>query len=201
MKTEIKLNLFGQNFGFTLFSHKDNNINPIGSYSWVIGSYSICKNGQHVIMLDYDNFKLEWLKEELIYLQKKHKLSDFYIFTSSKIIDRFKINNFHAICFDKMHGKDYMGILKESNCDSDFKHFFEFDFTKVLRHSSKMMLKGKVSKPQPQYISTVLSNYNIKKKSLPHIKLYSTLFKIDFINSKNHDNEKDIKIVQYGTKK
>ena len=73
-KTIVEINPFFRLFNFSLelkFSLTHNRT------AMAIGTYSICNDGKHVIYLDYDKFRIEWLKDELRYLQKEYNLSSF----------------------------------------------------------------------------------------------------------------------------
>lgn len=169
-------------------------------FSWLksgvaVGTYSICEDGKHIIYLDYDNFRYEWLKDELKHLKEKYKLSNFYILRSSKSeTGHFK---HHAVCFDKVTAREYNEIVMESNADMLFKknNFFDLENSRVLRFSAK----SKSQIQMPYYHSRIRSKHCKRKKSLAHIGFYNRMFGIKNINRKNHDGKTGIGIIQYTT--
>jgi len=165
---------------------------------FAIGTYSICNDGKHIIYLDYDNFRFEWLIDELNYLRQRYKLSNFYIFRSSKVGGgKYK---HHCVCFDKVTARVYNEIVMESNADMLFKNngFFDFENARVLRFSSKT----KSSIGMPYYHGFLESKYNNKQKSRGHINFYRKMFDIpeEHINLKNIDNSEGLRIISYATR-
>lgn len=153
------------------------------------GLYDICEDGRHVIFLDYDKFRLDWLESEIRYLQKKFKIGDFIILESSE-------NSFHAICFDKLHPKQHQKILDQTNCDEAFKNAPRWDFgSRVLR----TFPKGNTGKPK--YIKTIHSKYNNKEKSKAHAKFFALNYNIFDLRVGKHDGSTKVFLIDYPTKK
>lgn len=165
------------------------------STGFAVGTYSICKDGSHVLYFDYDNFRFEWLLDELRHLRDKYKLSNLYIFRSShKSIGKYK---HHVVCFDKCSAREYNDIILSSNADMLFKKnsFFDLENSRVLRFSGKS--KSQIG--MPVYYGAIKSKYNKRNKSTAHIDFYERMFKFKVINRKKEDKQDDIKIISYST--
>lgn len=164
---------------------------------WAIGTYSICKDGRHIIYLDYDNFRFEWLIEELKFLRDKYKLSDFYIFRSSGNAGKYK---HHAVCFDKVTAKIYNNIVQDTNSDMLFKNngMFDLENARVLRFSGKV--NSNIA--MPYLYGTLRSKYHKKQKSSAHINFYKSVFKITdgVINESGLDGSDGLRVISYATK-
>ena len=59
------------------------------------GYTSRCKDGKHVIMLDYDGLSLNEVIDEIKFLQKQFRLSNFFIWECDRN------DSYHAVCLDK----------------------------------------------------------------------------------------------------
>ena len=152
-----------------------------------IGVYDICKNGKHVLFLDYDKFRFEWLVNEIKYLQKKYKLSDFYIFKSSSY-------SFHAVCFDMLSNYLHTRVLMETNIDDSFLNAMRFDYgSRVLR----IFPKGRTDKPQ--FLKIIKSRFNKHPKSLDHIKLFENNYNIKVENKRGGISLDEIYLINYPT--
>ena len=92
--------------------------------SKVLGITARTENGLYVIFTDYDDkFSLtqRQIEEELKYLQKKHNLSEWYIFKMPDLD-----NSFHAICLDVMPLFKVIEILRETSCDPAFINAWKY---------------------------------------------------------------------------
>ena len=189
MKISITIPILNHRFQFYFSHYSISNIRTIGIYD-------ICMDGSHILFMDYDKFRLDWLEQELKKFQNEYKLSDFIILQSSE-------TSFHAICFDKLIPSKHNQIIQLSNCDEAFRNAIRWDIgARVLRVSPK----GRTEKPK--YIKTIKSKYNIHKKSKPHIKFFQFNYDIPKINHKNSDLESKstlddgkVYIINYPTKK
>ena len=163
--------------------------------SYACGTYSICGDGNHVVYMDYDNFREEWLIDELNHLIRRYRLSHFYIFTSSQKSSRKK---FHAVCFDKLSARQYNDLIMSSNADVLFRNnsFFDLQNARVLRFSVKTASQIN----RPRFHKIILSPHHKRKKSYAHILFYKRMFGIE-IDDKNHDERKDIGLLKYATVK
>jgi len=153
---------------------------------YIRGCHLMTIDGFYIVGIDYDKFRLRFLVNELLMIQKLYKLSNIYIIESSK-------NHYHAVCFDKLFLKEYRELLQNTHCDSMFRRDFSLMFgePKVLRLSSKR------KNDRPKLIKTLKSNYRIHQQSLPHKLLYNFEGIIKFRKSKLDDNNKIAPIVFY----
>jgi len=175
-----KLSLGRLNISFKLFFW-------ITPKNRTLGIYDICKNGKHIVFLDYDKFRLEWLENEIKYLQNKYKLSDFYIFQSSPY-------SYHAVCFDMLSNFLHNKILMETNIDDSFLNAMRFDYgSRVLR----VFPKGQTKKPK--LLKIIKSINNQYQKSIDHIKAFEYNYDISIKNKKNGVNLDEIYLIDYPT--
>lgn len=157
--------------------------------AYTVGIYDLCKDGKHVIFLDYDTFRWEWLIDELAYLQDKYLLSDFYIFSSS-------LDSYHAVCFDKLVNCELQDVLRETNIDESFFNSVRFDYgARVLR----LFPKGKIS--APKFSNVIISKHNTRQKSLDHIKAFELHYGIKNINKRNAVELGKTYFIQYYTER
>lgn len=155
-----------------------------GIYDWVEG-------GHHVLFLDYDRMRKEWVEEELKRLQTEFKLSNIYVLQSSE-------RCFHAICCDVLLPVAAQQIVMQSNCDESFKKAMFYDYcSRVLR----TFPKGGTQKPK--YLFTLKSEHNQRKKSLAHLKYLQFNYGIPEkdMNYENHNDNGIIWHIDYPTKK
>lgn len=154
------------------------------------GIYDICEDGRHVVFLDYDRFKLEWLENEIHYLQNKFKLGDFIILESSE-------NSYHAVCFDKLHPREHQKVIDQSNCDEAFKNAPRWDYgSRVLR----AFPKGNTQKPK--YMKIIQSIYNDnREKSKAHHKFFRLNYDIGDLRHQKLDNSVKVYLIDYPTRK
>jgi len=148
----------------------------------VIGFTSMCKDGKHIILLDYDN-TAKWIVEHDINLiQDKYKLPPFYLFTTKEgSVDNTIYGNYHLVCLRKFNINGVFNIINETHSDNAYKTmplrnlFRSF----VLRTSSK----GKRSRPT--YMGILGNELNLEYEiSKPHLtllkSLYPTLTQLDY---------------------
>lgn len=163
-------------------AHLVSKVRTAGIYDWI-------EEGKHVLFLDYDIMRYEWMLQELKYLQKKYNLSEFYIFESSK-------NSYHAICCDELTAIECQEIVLDSNCDESFKNAMFYDYrSRVLR----CFPKGETKKPR--YLATMKTNRKPERfKSLGHLLYIKKHFGAP-INTEYHNNKSRVWFVDYPTKK
>lgn len=153
-----------------------------GIYDWIEG-------GMHVLFMDYDKMREEWLKQELLNIQNENKLSDIIVLQSSE-------RSFHAICCDELTAIEAQRIVLQSNCDESFKKAMYYDYcSRVLR----TFAKGHTEKPK--YLFTLKSEHNQRKKSLAHLKFLKFNYDIPDMNFTNHNEKGKIWMIEYPTKK
>lgn len=72
------------------------------------------QDGRYVVFLDFDNFKLSWLLDEVARLMAWFDLSHFFIFQSGK-------KGYHAVCLDIVSYSTYKEILNSCSVDPSFR--------------------------------------------------------------------------------
>jgi len=160
MLFKISKNVYGLHltiklFGFNLWirCHKDY------LTAKTLGIRNNTPDGKRVPFFDFDNHLLEHLIPELKYLQRKHRLSDLYIFRSSQ-----KPNSYHVIGLDKLDFRHFLNILGETTCDQFYKDMPVTNDWKgwVLR------IIPKEDSVAPKLIMRLKSKYQDRPKSRPH---------------------------------
>lgn len=154
------------------------------------GLHDLCADGIYrVLYLDYDTIKmpLDMLEKQLKSLQEMHRLSDLYLFKTSK-------DSFHVVCFDMITTCEINDILRMSSCDDSFKYNWRYDYVpRVLRMTQK------AHKNAPKLFKTLKSDYNERTKSLGHIQAYESLLGCNIPNKFNAVKT-GIWGIQYATK-
>jgi len=167
------------NFRIALYNSPD---------TWVLGYSSRTDQGKYVLFHDYDSLRLSDILEELNFLQKKHKLSDYYIFK----LDRE--NSFHAVCLDTFSLSEAYEIQKETSSDLAFIHSIKNLRTKewILRFAKKG------DRAAPEFHTRLISPFRKHIKSFAHAeflrKLGVPVQKIGY-----WDNCKNLHLVKYNT--
>ena len=158
--------------------------------AWVHGYSSRTQNGRYVLFHDYDNLDLQAVVDELKYLQKRFKLSDYYIFE----LDRE--NSFHAVCLDTFSLSQAYDIQKATSCDLAFIH-------SIKRLQSKEWIlrwDKKGDRGAPEYLLKLESKFSQRKKSLAHGLFLKKLgVDLDVRNSKEWDGLEYLAMVDYDT--
>lgn len=152
---------------------------------FVVGYTNRCESGAYIVFLDYDNTELKWVEEELSRLQEQHCLSNFYVFRSG-------VNNYHAVCFDKVTIHKYLKILKSSSVDSNYIDVPLYWGKKIwtLRTCSK-------GGHDVKFVDCYPSKWEFRSKSKAHIKLIENLFSGVMVNKYNQDDSKKIILARY----
>jgi hypothetical protein len=133
----------------------------------VLGVSSLCADGKHFLMWDFDNTHLLYVLQDLMRSQEAFHLSDIYILQSSPG------NNYQAVCFDKFTEEHADYILRYSRCvDFSYRYIFSYRSRSTLRITPKVNIPIK-------YQDTIKSKYALHEIAYGPAKLYSTLFDID----------------------
>lgn len=163
---------------------------------WVAGYSSMCKDYQHILLMDYDNCAYWFLKEELNLFIQKYKLTNVYIFVSNEeTINNELIGNYHIVCLKKYSTSDISTILSGSHCDYAFQ-------TMPLRKPFKcwvLRLSGKGSRTSPKFKECLISSFNNEQISTAHYELLIKFFDIPKFEYKNQDNFSEIFLHNYQT--
>lgn len=159
--------------------------------AWVHGYSSRTEQGKYVLFHDYDNLDLQSVVCELRFLQKKFKLSNYYIFK----LDRE--NSFHAVCIDTFNLVQAYEIQQETSSDQAFIHAI-----KNLQSREWILRIGKKgTRERPKFLTIVKSDYNLRTKSSAH-KDFLIKFGVPqayFIGGSRWDNCKNLLLVDYNT--
>jgi hypothetical protein len=159
--------------------------------AYVVGYSSRTENGKYVLFHDYDNLTLKEVLEDLEYLQKRFKLSNYYIFKS---LD--KINSFHAVCLDLFTLGEAYDIQKASSCDLAF-----INSPRNLRSKEWILRLGKKGDRQPiKLYSWLTTDNNQRVKSQAHKDFLLNHFAVpNFLFEGKFDGCKNIGLVVYNT--
>ena len=169
MKIGGNINLFG--FDFRMYFGVFKSFN-----SWKTGITNRCKDGQFVLFLDYDRVPIEWISDELSYIQELFGVGDLHVFKTSK--------GFHVINTEKRSFADTLEIMKYTSCDS---HYIDVPL-KYGKKAWTLRISDKKGKPKTKYFIT-FHNRNILQMSKPHNWLLRELYGVK-ISKKNEDGEK-----------
>lgn len=157
--------------------------------TWVTGYTSRTKLGLHIIMMDYDHMAFDILTDELGFLQKKHKLSDFYIFQT-------KEDGWHVVCLDTHTLHETYSILKDSSADESFIHSAKY----LPFREWTLRLSEKGEREAPKFFKVFSSKYYSHVRSSGHAGLLKKLgVPIRNENKGKWDKQKKIIAVTYNT--
>jgi len=156
--------------------------------TWVLGYSSRTDQGKYVLFHDYDSLEYSDVIEEIRFLQKKFKLSDYYIFK----LDRE--NSFHAVCLDTFSLAEAYNIQKATSSDLAFIHSIKNLRTKewILRFSKK---GGRAA---PKFKEVLDSPFYKNIKSSAHAKFLGKLG-IPVYQKGKWDNCEFLHLVKYNT--
>jgi hypothetical protein len=143
-----------------------------------------------LIFIDWDCSVLDFVIDEVKYLQERFCLSDFYIFQSSQ-----KSDGFHGICLDKLLYREFVEAMEYTSSDEYYKSMPQKNDANawVLRALSK------AGSQKPVLIRIVKSKHNLRQKSLAHYLYLLYNYGIKRKSLKNLDNNTKLYLVKYGT--
>jgi hypothetical protein len=137
----------------------------------VRGITSLCQDGKHIIMLDYDNVCRWIVEKELKELSKNY--GTFYLFTTKQEkIDGDIVGNYHAIGLEKHTSNEIIQIHNQTSCDQAYT-------TMPLRNRFRswvLRTSYKKGSNKPKYISTIGLQFNLKESSNAHLLLLINLY-------------------------
>ena len=111
---------------------------------------------RHIIPLDYDLIRLDFLKDELRAVQREFDLGDFHMLRSrlDPEYTLYEVGGYHAICLDKVTLYELRMIQRASSCDAAFRWAPKHD------PGRSWVLRGfeKGEREKPVYIGTLLSD-------------------------------------------
>jgi len=94
----------------------------------IIGVNSILKDGNHILLWDFDHVPIEPIKNELRWIQAKYRLPRIIICKTSKIA------GFHAYCFKKVTWRQCVEIIASS-------HLMDWNYFKYGIYRQKFTLR------------------------------------------------------------
>lgn len=154
------------------------------------GITSRCKNGSHIILLDFDGLVLEEIEEEIMFLIKEFHLSDFLIFENDRP------DSYHAICLDKFTLYEAIDIISRTSADKGFKK--APILFKQKRWVLRISKKGKRKKPK--FFGIIKSLYDKHEISTAHKKFIEIHYNIKLKKYKKEDGIEDfVEICFYNT--
>jgi len=158
--------------------------------AWTVGLRNNTPSGHRLLFCDYDNQLLDFVIDELTYLQEEYRLSDIYIFKASQ-----KENSYHAICLDKLTYRQFKEILDQTSVD---EYYRDMPVTND-HHSWVLRILEKKDSVAPKLIKILKSKYNIRRKSLAHASYLEKHHKVDVSHLKFLDKNKHSWAIVYGT--
>jgi len=106
MLSKINFSVFGRRVNLLAKIAKDRT-------EWVAGIGNRTEDGQYIVFLDYDGVPLDYIEDEIKFLQDNYYLSSAYIF--------FTGNGYHVIFLEKMSIGELLRIMDSSTCDKDYR--------------------------------------------------------------------------------
>lgn len=160
----------------------------------VKGITSLCEDGNHILMLDYDNV-CRWIVEaEITELAEHH---NFFLFkTKEEIIQGELVGNYHAICIEKFCVSEIVDIQTRTSCDRAYT-------TMPLRNRYRswvLRLSDKYGSGRPEYIKSFISNLCVRSASLAHYTVLKGLYpNLKYPAYTLLDNSKKVYLNEYET--
>ena len=156
---------------------------------WTTGTMNRTSEGLYCFYIDYDKMQLDWIEEELKFLQEMYDVGNIHLFQSSP-------KSFHGVSFVKLKAVEYVDILRNSSCDEAFKNVPRF--TSLRNYVLRNFEKGKT--PAPVYLKSLLAETK-REKSYAHYKFFKILYpEIEKVEkSEGFDSSQKLEIIQYPT--
>ena len=158
---------------------------------WTTGLTSrIPGTTQHILLMDFDMIRQDYLFEELMFLQELFSIGDFYIFQTrlekegygyalgDEEVEPVDIGGYHVINLETRSVRELIMILRSSHCDYSFINAPSYNPEKhwVLR------VEGKGKREPPKFIEKLTSIYegeNGRLQSTFHARLLDDLYGLD----------------------
>lgn len=157
--------------------------------TWTTGISSRCKDGRHVVFIDYDKQEFKQVFDEIKFLQQTFNLSRAYFFKTG-------VDSFHVIFLDKLPLLKVFEILQASNCEWSY-----LNSVKLVRGREWVLrIAEKGKRKRPRFFCSVHSN---KKQKNP-ISTAHKLFLVKWHGVQNYkydleDNITEIPVIDYTT--
>jgi hypothetical protein len=153
-----------------------------------IGISSLCQDGKHVLMLDYDGLDYDEVAEDVQRLQHAYRLPDAVLLETK--------NGYHAYIPAKFPYEKLCKIIEASECDSWFKD-------RECRENMKQVIlriSERGSTPPPTYKAIIWSRWNGRHEtSLAHWLFLRWLFNVPLPRPSKHDGSRHCLFFLYKT--
>ncbi len=155
----------------------------------VQGITSYCKDGMHVLYIDFDDVPLWLVKEDFKRISEKYNLPDSYLIkTHEEEQDGEFFGNYHIVSLRKFYANQITQIISETNADANF---MTMPLKKKWR-SWVLRIGPKRNKSKPRFAEILKSNSNSKEGiiiSTPHRKFFEAAYcKIDYPDNVKNDS-------------
>jgi hypothetical protein len=140
---------------------------------------SLCEDGMHILIWDFDITDLYKVEKSLSVVQNKFFLSSIYVLETR--------NGFNAICVDKLQANQVYNIKNETQFDDDRHNEFGF------KSNNWKFRLGKEKK----HVSTINCNYTTYNKSNAHRKMLYKFYRISILKDFAFDYSENIKLDSY----
>lgn len=152
-----------------------------------IGVTSLCENGKHIIMIDWDNI-CQWIAErDITRIIKEDKLSPFYFFCSKeKKIDGETIGNYHTYSLTQKYPAGIVEIQRKTHCDRAY-------VTMPLRSPFRswcIRTSEKKGRNRPKFLKIIGDKNLDNEVSEAHLNLLTKLYNIPKLKYTNLDGSK-----------
>lgn len=149
------------------------------------GFYSLCEDGKHVLLLDYDAVEESMLMTDIRSLQQNFNLSTVYVFETSE-------GNYYALCLDKFTIAEIEKIMRWANIDPNFRNGYKYNnmnsFVMRMTEKNGQGIKFKYS----------MIRESGREKSLAHTRHLNTMFGLKIPTTKTDCSTK-LNVCSYNT--
>lgn len=127
------------------------------------GISSLCEDGNHIILIDYDDISEIIVKNELKNIISKEKLGPFYLFKSS-------YKSYHARCVQKVKKHIATRIIMNTSADEGYKLLPQkSNHGTWVNRTEPKKIRNKVIKEAPSFLYVIESKYLNNRSSLAHL--------------------------------
>lgn len=161
----------------------------------VRGISSMCEDGKHILMLDWDNV-CRWIVEAEV-KELSNQFMPFYLFkTREEKIDGELVGHYHAICLQKFCPSEIVQIQSQTSCDRAYT-------TMPLRNRFRswvLRMSEKKGSNKPSFVKVVGSTEHCHGEiSLAHYNLLNKLYELPRVFYPKKDNLNKIYLNEYET--
>jgi hypothetical protein len=172
---KFEFNIGKRAYKFYFYTHKEKNY-------YVHGIGNKCGDSRYVLFIDYDDIPIEWLIDELLWLQDKWMLGDLQLFETN--------NGYHVICTQKFTLKELVKIMQDTSTDAAYLNV-------PLHRAKKIWVLRTTAKngQRPKFLKTLPGNL-MRQESKPHNDFLRKIYNIPITGSKE-DSEEELTIASY----